>query len=398
MTTGLILTGGGARGAYQVGVLKAVGDILPRDVYNPFPVICGTSAGSVNALAIAGRAGHFRLRMRKLERIWANMGPDKIYRTDAWGVAKNGVKMLFSFLHSGYAIGEPKALLDNAPLRELLMGYIRFRHIDEAIASGELHAVCVTAMSYTSGQSVAFFQGREDLKSWERARRAGVRTRLNIDHLMASSAIPTLFPAHKIGTSFYGDGAVRQLKPISPALQLGAERLFVIGVSDNPRHKKPHQMIRHSPSMAQILGHLLNSAFIDSIESDLETLRTINTLAEKLSPEQRKLGDVERKPVDVLAITPSEPIDEIAAEHIHELPFSIKMFLRLTGATAHGGGASAASYLLFSEGFCRKLLDLGYRDAMQQANEIKAFFGVGPSAVSAGSAEPGATAAAQPVS
>ena len=141
MTTGLILTGGGARGAYQVGVLKAVGDILPRDIYNPFPVICGTSAGSVNALAIAGRAGHFRLRMRKLERIWASMGPDKIYRTDAWGVAKNSVKMLFSFLHSGYAIGEPKALLDNAPLRELLMGYIRFRHIDEAIASGELHAV-----------------------------------------------------------------------------------------------------------------------------------------------------------------------------------------------------------------------------------------------------------------
>lgn len=380
MTTGLILSGGGARAAYQVGVLKAVADILPRDVYNPFPVICGTSAGSVNALAIAGRAGHFRLRLRKLERVWANMTPDKIYRTDPWGVTKNSIKMLFSLVHSGYAIGEPKALLDNDPLRELLMGYVRFGHIDAAIACGELQAVCVTAMSYTSGQSVAFFQGREDLTSWQRARRIGVRTRLNIDHLMASSAIPTLFPARKIGSAFYGDGAVRQLKPISPALQLGADNLFVIGVSDNPRHKKPHQMIQHSPSIAQILGHLLNSAFIDSIESDLETLRTINSLAEKLPPEQRSLDGVERKPVGVLAISPSEPIDEIAVEHLHELPASIRMFLRLTGATAHGGGASAASYLLFSGGFCRKLLDLGYRDGMAQAEEIRDFFAARDSA------------------
>lgn len=374
MTTGLILSGGGARGAYQVGVLKAVADILPRDVYNPFPVICGTSAGSINALAIAGRAGHFRLRMRKLEKIWANMGPDRIYRTDPWGVAKNGFTMLLSFLHSGYAIGEPKALLDNEPLRELLVDYIRFRHIDEAIASGELQAVCVTAMSYTTGKSVAFFQGRSDIEAWERSRRMGVPTRLTIDHLMASSAIPTLFPAHKVEQAFYGDGAVRQLKPISPALQLGADKLFVIGVSDNPVHGEPVQAAKHSPSIAQIVGQLFNSVFIDSIESDLETLRTINALAEKLPPDQRKLGGVERKPVEVLSISPSEPIDTLAEDYIDDLPASIKVFLRLSGATAHGGGASAASYLLFSQSFCRKLLDLGYRDGLRQADEIRSFF------------------------
>lgn len=374
MTTGLILSGGGARAAYQVGVLKAVAEILPREVYNPFPIICGTSAGSINALAIAGRPGHFRLRIRKLEKIWSNMGPEQIYRTDYWGVVKNSINMLLSFLHSGYAIGEPKALLDNDPLRELLSNYVRFRHIDEAIASGELQAVSVTAMSYTTGQSVTFFQGREHLQPWERSRRIGVRTQLSIDHLMASSAIPTLFPAHQINDGFYGDGALRQLKPISPALQLGASRVFVIGVSDNPRHRKPHQFIKHSPSIAQIVGHMFNSAFIDSIESDLETLRTINSLAQKLTPEQRLTGSAERRAVDVLAISPSQPIDELAAEYIDQLPKSIRMFLRLTGATAHGGGISAASYLLFSKGFCQKLLQLGYRDGLQQAGEIRDFF------------------------
>jgi NTE family protein len=375
MTTGLILSGGGARAAYQVGVLKAVADILPRETCNPFPVICGTSAGSVNALAIAGRPGHFRLRVRKLEKIWSSMSPERIYRTDYFGVLKNSFTMLLSFLHSGYAIGEPKALLDNEPLRELLEGYIRFRHIDDALASGELQAVSVTAMSYTQGVSVTFFQGQEHLQPWERSRRVGVRDRLTIDHLMASSAIPTLFPARRIGEAFYGDGALRQLKPISPALQLGADRLFVVGVSDNPGNGRPHPPIGHSPSIAQIVGHMFNSAFIDSMESDLETLRTINVLAENMSQQQRReAGEVERKPVEVLSISPSEPIDALACEYLDQLPRSIKMFLRVTGATAHGGGASAASYLLFAQGFCHELLRLGYRDGMRQREAIRAFF------------------------
>ena len=375
MTTGLVLSGGGARAAYQVGVLKAVAEILPRDTYNPFPVICGTSAGSVNALAIAGRPGHFRLRVRKLEKVWGAMGPERVYRTDYPGLLKNSFNMLLSFFHSGYAIGEPKALLDNDPLRELLDGYIRFRHIEEAIDSGELQAVSVTAMSYTQGLSVTFFQGQEHLAPWERSRRVGVRDRLTIDHLMASSAIPTLFPARRIGEAFYGDGALRQLKPISPALQLGADRLFVIGVSDNPGNGKARPPTDHSPSIAQIVGHMFNSAFIDSMESDLETLRTINSLAEVMSPEQRRAaGDVERKPVEVLSISPSEPIDTLACDYLGQLPRSIRLFLRITGATAHGGGASAASYLLFEREFCQELLRLGYRDGMQQAEEIRAFF------------------------
>ena len=374
---GLVLSGGGARAAYQVGVLKAVAEALPEDTNNPFPVICGTSAGAINTLAIAGRAGPFRLRIKKLEAIWRQLDATKIYRTDFWGVLKNSLNMFFSFFHSGYAIGKPKALLDNSPLRQLLEDYVRFRHIDEAIASGELEAVSVTAVSYSSGKSVTFFQGTEDQEPWERSRRVGIRTNLTIDHLMASSAIPMMFPALQIGDQYYGDGAVRQLKPISPALHLGADKVFVIGVSDNPFHKKQQQLIDHSPSIAQIIGHMFNSAFIDSIESDLETLQKINRLAEKMSAAERKkkgVGDL--RPVDFLAILPSEPIDKLASEYLKELPRSIKFFLKLMGATSRGGGVSAASYVMFSHGFCRKLLELGYQDGLEQKEAILEFFEV----------------------
>jgi len=372
---GLVLSGGGARAAYQVGVLKAVAETLPKETSNPFPIICGTSAGAINTLAIAGRAGPFRLRIKKLEAIWRQLDAKKIYRTDFFGVLKNSLNMFVSFFNSGYALGKPKALLDNTPLRHLLENYVRFRHIDEAIAAGELDAASITAVSYSSGKSVTFYQGNDDIQPWERSRRVGVRTKLNIDHLMASSAIPMMFPALQIGERYFGDGAVRQLKPISPALHLGAEKVFVIGVSDNPSHKDQQALIKHSPSIAQIIGHLFNSAFIDSIESDLETLQKINRLSEQMSlSERRKKGVSDLKPIDFLAILPSQPIDKIASEHLKELPRSIKFFLKLTGATTRGGGVSAASYLLFSRGFCRKLLELGYQDGLAQKEAIIEFF------------------------
>jgi len=374
---GLVLSGGGARAAYQVGVLKAVAEILPKETNNPFPIICGTSAGAINTLAIAGRAGPFRLRIKKLEAIWRQLDAKSVYRTDFFGVLKNSLNMFFSFFHSGYALGKPKALLDNTPLRELLENYIRFRHVDEAIASGELEAISITAVSYSTGKSVTFFQGTEAHEPWERSRRIGVHTELTIDHLMASSAIPTLFPAIQIGDRYFGDGAVRQLKPLSPALRLGAEKIFVIGVSDNPIHKGQQPLIKHSPSIAQIIGHMFNSAFIDSIEGDLETLKSINRLAEIMTAEEReKRGVGDLRPVEFLAILPSQPIDKLASDYLHELPKSIKIFLRLTGATTQGGGVSAASYVMFSRGFCRHLLDLGYQDGMAQKDAILKFFDI----------------------
>ncbi len=375
MSKGLVLTGGGARAAYQVGVLKGIAGILPRSVYNPFPIICGTSAGAINALSIAGRAGPFRLRASKLERIWTELTPADVYRTDAIGVLKNTFHIMASFFHSGYGIGKPISLLDNSPLRKMMESYVKFDYLDTAISNGELEAIAITAMSYASGKSVTFYQGQKTLESWNRSRRRGENIPLTIDHLMASTAIPGLFPAVKIDRDYFGDGAVRQLKPISPALHMGATKLLIVGVSDNATRSKIPAELEHSPSTAQIVGHMFNSAFIDAVESDLETLSNINRLAGALPQSLREKNNItDLNPVEVLSISPSESIDSIAEEHLHQLPKSLRVFLSLTGANAQGGGSSAASYLLFEPGFCRKLIDLGIRDAQAKEDQIKQFF------------------------
>ncbi|MDG1814095.1 MAG: patatin-like phospholipase family protein [Porticoccaceae bacterium] len=375
MSRGLVLTGGGARAAYQVGVLKGIAAILPRTVYNPFPIICGTSAGAINALSIAARAGPFRLRTSKLEAIWRNLRASDVYRTDARAVATNVFHMAASLLHSGYGIGRPISLLDNTPLREMLENYVKFDYLETAIGNGELEAIAISAMSYASGQSVTFFQGQQSIHPWNRARRRGEKTDLTIDHLMASTAIPSLFPAVQLQGGYFGDGAVRQLKPISPALHMGAEQLLIIGVSNNATLANKAPQLEHSPSIAQIMGHMFNSAFIDAVESDLETLRSINRLASVI-PQSLKdnNGITDLNAVEVLSISPSQSIDRIAEEHIHELPRSLKLFLKLIGATAQGGGTSAASYLLFEPGFSRKLIALGLSDALAQEDAIRDFF------------------------
>ena len=375
MSKALVLTGGGARAAYQVGVLKGIASILPRAVYNPFPIICGTSAGAINALSIAGRAGPFRLRTKKLERIWEDLTPADVYRTDATGVIKNTFHLMASFVHSGYGIGRPISLLDNSPLRQMMEDYVKFDYLDTAIENGELQAIAVTAMSYASGKSVTFFQGQEQISAWNRSRRRGEKIPISIDHLMASTAIPGLFPAVQIGRDYFGDGAVRQLKPMSPALHMGANKLLIIGVSDNPTHSQRSTEMQHSPSTAQIVGHMFNSAFIDAVESDLETLQSVNRLASALPQSLREKNNItDLNPVDVLSISPSESIDKIAQKYLHELPTSLRLFLRLTGATARGGGSSAASYLLFEPGFCRELIAMGTADALAKEDAIRQFF------------------------
>lgn len=375
MKTALILSGGGARAAYQVGVLQALADVLPEDCENPFPIICGTSAGAINALAIAAHKGNFKSAVNALAYMWENLDIGQVY-LHGWGDILKGLGYLgLSLFNEGMGHRRPLSLLDNAPLWNLLGSKINFENINHSIESGKLFAVSVSAMGYTSGHSVSFFQGNPALQGWSRYRRSGVATHLRLEHLLASSAIPTIFPAVRINREYFGDGALRQLAPISPALHLGADALFVVGVSGNRAPKAnrrvPH---RHSPSMGQIIGHLFNSAFVDALEGDLEHMQRMNELLKLIPDDVRVREGIMLRPVENMVISPTLPVDSIAGRNVRYLPKSLRFFLRAIGATAKGGGATAASYLLFSNEFITELMALGRADTLAEADNIRAFF------------------------
>jgi NTE family protein len=367
---GLILSGGGARGAYQVGVLKAIAEIVPPRQCNPFPIICGTSAGAITAAALASNAHRFRLSVRGLENIWSHLTVDQVFRTEIFSF----LWMLMRWLIPGFTVGytpHNTALLDSTPLRNLLQLVVNRRRIRAAIRNGDLKALCITASSYGNGESVTFFQASREIAAWSRARRFGRPAAIGVEHLLASSAIPLLFPAQRIDDGYYGDGALRQLAPLSPAIHLGAEKILVIGVSGNTT--TPHvEKEQHYPSMAQVLGHILNSVFVDTLEGDVERLERINHTLAALTPEERQSHGINLKPVEVLKVYPSQPIDSIAAAHMHELPRSLRFFLRGSGGT-RATGASAVSYLLFQPGFCQALIELGYRDGLARREQIARF-------------------------
>lgn len=374
-TNALILSGGGARAAYQAGVLKAVSDINP-DLQNPFPIICGTSAGAINAVAMAAHPGSYKDAAYDLSETWGSLELDHVFKSGWWDLIGGLLKVVGSFFNRGVAHGKPLSLLNNSPLRELLLDVIPFNNIENRISAGELEAICVTAMGYSSTESVSFFQGNPALRGWRRARRVGSPAKITIDHLLASSAIPTIFPPVFLSREWFGDGAMRQMAPISPALHMGASKLFVIGVSSNrnPAHwgKKP-MMPKHSPSVAQIFGQMFNSAFIDGLEGDLEHIERVNNLLALAGEELCQKTDHLRR-IETLVISPSKPLDKIAGRRVRDLPASLRFFLRKTGATASGGGSAVASYLLFSKGYCQELMELGYQDAMWEREAIEQFF------------------------
>lgn len=378
--TGLILTGGGARAAYQVGVLKAIAELLPRHAHNPFPVICGTSAGALNAAAIAANAQNFRRAVQYLTSTWKNFHANQIYRTDAIGVFNNTVLWLAGLLFSAIGINKLHnvSMLDNSPLVDFLQDMVPYERIQKSIDAGLLHALSITASGYGSGQSVTFYQGVKELVPWRRTGRVGVPAQIEIKHLLASSAIPFIFPATLVNREYFGDGSMRQTAPIGSALHLGATRVLVIGVTANGyTDLADRNDLSEYPTLAKIAGHALNSIFLDSMDVDLERVKKMNSLVAMMPEALRERANLRH--VDVLVISPSQPIDKIAERYVGDLPWTIRLLLRMTGARQHShSGTTLVSYLLSEKNYCRALMELGYQDALKRREEIMEFLELKP--------------------
>jgi NTE family protein len=369
--TALVLTGGGARAAYQVGVLLAIAKLSKRRRHNPFPIICGTSAGAINAVGLACQAEHFGKAVGILANFWRNMRAGDIYRSDPLGAASSGARWL-SALTLGWMIGKPpRSLLDNTPLQSLLQRNMDFSGIERSIAKGALHAISISASGYESGENINFFQAHPSAAPWHRFQRIGMRTELGVDHLLASSAIPFIFPATRINREYFGDGSMRQLAPLSPAIHLGAERLLVIGANRTNEHHERSNGDDY-PSLAQIAGHALSSIFVDGLAVDIERIQRINRTLGAIPEDVRQQSDIKLRTLETLVIAPSERIDRIAAEHADALPWPIKMLLGGIGAMNRHGGA-LTSYLLFEKPFTRTLIDLGYADTLARGSEVGDF-------------------------
>ena len=367
----LILTGGGARAAYQAGVLSAIAQFVPRNHGVPFPIINGTSAGAINTTALACYASCFQLGVKKLEWVWNNLNTNHIYHSDPARVFGHIAQGVLGSFQADYANRPARSLLNNAPLRKLLNQVIDFKRIDTNISRGYLSGISVTASSYSNGDSISFFQSAEHIKPWCRANRRGEPSQINSEHLMASAAIPMVFPSINIKQQHFGDGSVHQLSPLSPAIHLGAEKVFIIGVEQPKEPLHPNENNPHPPSMSSVAGHLLDSIFSDTLQSDIERTQKINEIVALIPPEKRneKKG---LKHIESLLINPSHDFNAIAVEHFHELPLSIRILLRSIGVT-NDSESSIVSYLLFEKNYCKRLIKLGFEDAMEKETEIRRF-------------------------
>jgi NTE family protein len=366
-TIGLVLTGGGARSAYQVGVLLALAELLPR-ARNPFQVIVGTSAGAVAASVLAAEAHRWRRAVAGLERVWANFRSEQVFHVDSPHMLRAGAHWVLALMSGGLVLAPPKSMLDNSPLRALLERHVDCAGVRRSIARGHLRAFALCATSYASGQSVAFFDGIDSIHDWSRSQRIGRRCEFTLDHLMASAAIPLLFPPMKIGEEYFGDGAMRQLNPLSPAIHLGADRLLIIGVRARRAAGVTVSRVQSSmPTPGEIFGYMLDTLFTDQVYGDLEQLERINTLVESAPDATR--GE---RHVETLMLAPSVDPRELAARHLAEIPRGLRALLRVIGGR-DPSSSQLASYLIFEAGYTRALIELGYRDAMEARSALIAF-------------------------
>ncbi len=364
----LVLAGGGARAAYQVGVLGAIAEWLPADAACPFEVLVGTSAGALNAATLASYASNFRAGVAVLEKVWAGFHMEQVVRADPVTTFRGGLHWVLSMVSGGWLLSPPRSLLDTSPLRELLLRTIPMDGIRASVEAGLVRSLAVATTSYSTGQAVAFFDGAPDVDEWSRVRRAGVRRRIDIDVLMASSAIPFIFPVGKVDSDYYGDGAMRQLAPLSPAVHLGANRLLVVGTRAEAAASPADGSVGRPPSPGHLLGFVLDSLFTDGLSIDLERLRQINSILQSDGA-----GAVpDRRPIEALVIEPSDDPTALARRHLNAMPRSLRTLLRTIGALEARGGL-LASYLLFESAYTTELMRLGRADAQARRGEIEAY-------------------------
>ncbi|WP_218140435.1 patatin-like phospholipase family protein [Ectothiorhodospira marina] len=370
----LVLTGGGARAAYQVGVLKAMADLRDTEGPTPLTILCGVSAGGINAAVLAVLARDFRAGVESMEAIWGNFRAHQVYRADAGALLSSALRWSLYPLAARFPRWRPQAVLDNEPLRQLLTRTLDFSALDEAIAEGHLRAASVSAFGYASGESLTFYQGVGSIEPWRRAKRIGIPARLGIDHLMATSAIPFVFPAVRLDREYFGDGSMRHLSPISPAIHLGADRVLVI--SSWKLQEDPWERGEAYPSPGRIAGHALSSIFLDGLTVDLERMERINASLRATGRQTLRSAGAELRPIQAMVIAPSEDLASVAVRYRQELPRLMRAALYPLGAM-HPERSELLSYLLFEAGFTRELIRLGYQDAMERRQALREFMGWG---------------------
>jgi len=376
---GLVMTGGGARGAYQAGVLQRIGKLKNvRARGNPFPIIGGASAGAINGCALAAGSDDFSAVTDTIAQLWSELKPSDVFRCDLRTQAQNSLTWIIDLSFGGIlGGGNAHSLLDAAPLRHYLASHVDCSRIDANIKRGHLYALAVSATNYNSGKSYLFIQGKKGHPMWNRSRRVTLATKITIDHVCASAAIPLVFRPVKLqtaqGTAFFGDGCVRLQQPLSPVVRLGAGRILAIGVRCEKLEHQEEAADPRDPSLAQIMGVLFNVMFLDHLATDIEHLERLNQLLRNGRISQSGADGCERmRPLQTLLITPSVDLSDLAEEHQKDMPYLIQYFVNSLGRDA-ASCADLMSYLLFTSKFTRDLIEIGYTDADDRADEIEDF-------------------------
>ncbi len=381
---GLVMTGGGARGAYQAGVLKRIGELRSVQAHgNPFPIIGGASAGAVNGCALAVGCDEFSIATKIIARLWAELRPSDIFRCDALAQARNSITWILD-LSFGAVLGggNARSLLDATPLRHFLKAHLDCDRIQENIRRGHLYALAISATNYNSGKSYLFIQGVRGHPMWNRSRRVTLATKITTDHVCASAAIPLVFQPVRLktarGTAFFGDGCLRLQQPLSPVIRLGAERVFGIGARGQSLEHQEEAANDTEPSLAQVMGVIFNVMFLDHLATDIEHLDRLNALLREGQISQAGVERCEKmRPLATFLITPSVDLSELAGQHQKDMPYLIQYFVNGLGRDA-AACSDLMSYLLFTPRYTRALIDIGYNDAARRIDEIEDFiFGAG---------------------